>query len=234
MNAAGFGQPATDLTAQVFLAYAAEDGPSTPDGATKTAVQLLCQLLNQAQITYWQCPHPWPPGVDPEVAISRATEACDNFVMVLSPHALADAFCLQGLLFALSLNKRIVPVLVETVPQNHLPEPLQTLSAIDLRTGLRPGEADLTVAGRQLVHHLHHGADYHRAHTRLLMRALQWERQRRDPTLLLEGDELVQYQRWLWQAQGRSQHQPIRLQALYVAESDRRWSRPRGWLRRWL
>ncbi len=239
---AGQDQLVTNLMAQVFLAYAAEDGCSRPGEAIAgpggaDAVEALRQLLIQNQITYRQVPCPWPAAADPEVTISRAVEACDNYVLVLSPYALADEFCLQGLLFALSLNKRIVPVLVETVSSDRLPEPLQTLRAIDLRTGLRTGRADLTVTdgGRQLLYNLRHGADYHRAHTQLLVKALQWERQRRSPTLLLQGADLVQYQRWLGEAQARSHHQPIQLQALYVAESSRHVEgSPLGWLRRWL
>ncbi len=243
-NVAGHRQSATDPTAQVFLAYAIEDGGRTPGDAIAgpggaEVVEALRQLLTQAQITYRQCPYPWPADADPEVIISRSAEACDNYVLVLSPYTLADVFCLQGLLFALSLNKRIVPVLIETISAHHLPEPLQTLETIDLRNRSLP--LAQTDGGRQLLQTLHHAADYHHAHTQLLVRALQWERQQRHPDLLLQGDELAQYQRWLVQANGRSYHRPIQLQILYIAESARH--RPSqgnavalglSWIRRWL
>ncbi|MBD2111183.1 MULTISPECIES: toll/interleukin-1 receptor domain-containing protein [Cyanophyceae] len=243
-NVAGHRQSATDPTAQVFLAYAAEDGCRAPGEAIAgpggaEVVGELRQLLTQTQITYRQCPCPWPADADPEAIISRAAEACDNYVLVLSPYTLADVFCLQGLLFALSLNKRIVPVLIETVSAHHLPEPLQTLETVDLRDRSLP--LTQTDGGRQLLQILHHAADYHHAHTQLLLRALEWERQRRHPDLLLEGDELDQYQRWLVQANGRSHHRPIQLQALYITESARHQASQgsavalgMGWIRRWL
>ncbi|MGG6237012.1 toll/interleukin-1 receptor domain-containing protein [Nodosilinea sp. AN01ver1] len=247
LNAAGEHQPSGGLTAQVFLAYAAEDGPkaarygsvspaATPAAAT---INALSQLLSEAQVAYWECPQPWPKAVDPESAISRAAESCDNYLLVITPRSLADALCLQGLLFAISMHKRIVPVLAETVPANRLPEPLQTLEAIDLRASQPP--LAQTDEGRQLLQTLHHQANHYQTHTQLLVKALHWERQRRDPALLLQGKELAAYQRWLAEANRRSQPQPIQLQTLYVTESNRHWgdrgnvvTQGGGWLKRWL
>lgn len=235
LNVAGHRQRPADLVAQVFLAYAAADEPNLdPENCAcaAAAVRSLRQLLTQANISYWQRPHPWPAdGVEPEVVISRATEACDNYVLVLSPRSLADACCLQGLLFALSMNKRIVPLLAETVPTEYLPEPLQTLEMIHLQA-VSPDRS-----GRQLLQTLSYDAAYHHTHTQLLVKALTWERQLRDPALLLTGNPLDFYQQWLASAQGRSHHRPIQLQMLYVAESARHHSQPSqapGWLRRWL
>lgn len=238
LNVAGDDRRTTDLIAQVFLAYAAEDQPNLDQenfACAAATVRALRQLLTQANISYWQCPYPLPAnGVEAEVVISRATEACDNYVLVLSPRSLADACCLQGLLFALSMNKRIVPLLAETVPTEHLPEPLQTLEMIHLQSA--SPALGLSRGDRQLLQTLHHDADYHRTHTQLLVKALAWERQRHDPALLLTGNPLDFYQRWLALAQGRSHHRPIQLQALYVAESVRHAQAPPGigWLRRWL
>lgn len=248
VNMAGDPQRNPGLTAQVFLAYADEDrardgrgGQDDGLGAVITpdsiAVNALRQLLTTAQIAHWEFPRPWPTAVDPESTMSRATEACDNYLLVLSPRSLVDVYCLQGLLFALSMNKRIVPVLAETVPKSRLPEPLQTLQTIDLRTTTPP--LMQTDPGRRLLQILHHEADYHRAHTQLLVKALHWERHLRDPMLLLQGEELADYQRWLVQANGRSRYQFIQLQALYVAESVRQWgdrddlvAQGIGWLKR--
>ncbi len=239
LDISGHHQRPTDLVAQVFLAYAAADEPNLdPENCACAAatVRALRQLLTQSNISYWQRPYPWPANVaDPEVVISRATEACDNYVLVLSPRSLADAGCLQGLLFALSMNKRIVPLLAETVPPEHLPEPLQTLKMIHLQSAspaLGQARGDL-----QLLHTLGCDADYHRTHTHLLVKALAWERQRREPTLLLTGDQLEFYRRWIALNQGRSHYRPIQLQALYVAESARYHGEPNralGWLRRLL
>ncbi len=239
IHGAGGNQWTADPRAQVFLAYAAAEPWSRQGQAThrSAVVEALRHLLTQAQLSYWEYSYPWSPGVEAEAAISRATEACDSYLLVLSPQSLADTGCLQGLLFALSLNKRIVAVLAETVAPSHLPEPLRNLEAIDLRAISHPlGES---LEGRQILQILTHEADYHQSHTQLLMMALRWERQRRDPALLLKGKALAWYQRWLVGAKLRSRHRPIHLQALYVAESVR-WDEPPAmaeglhWLKRWL
>ncbi|PSR18017.1 hypothetical protein C8255_09655 [filamentous cyanobacterium CCP3] len=247
LTAAGDRQHSTGLTAQVFLAYAAEDSPraarSGPVAAsptpTVTTINALSQLLSEAKIAYWECPQPWPTTVDPESAIARAVESCDNYLLVITPRSLTDALCLQGLLFALSMHKRIVPVLAETVPTDRLPEPLQTLETIDLRASQPP--LAQTAEGHQLLQMLHHQANHYQIHTQLLVKALQWERQRRDSALLLQGKELAAYQRWLAEATRRSRPQPLQLQTLYVAESNRYWgdrgnvvTQGSGWLKRWL
>ncbi len=226
LNIAGYDRRTNDLMAQVFLAYAAEDEPALANencARAAATIGALRQVLTQMNISYWQRPYPWSANIaESEVIIARATEACDSYVLVLSPRSLADACCLQGLLFALSMNKRIVPLLAETVPPERLPEPLQTLEMIDLQgDALALGQ---TAAGRQMLQILGSDADYHRIHTRLLVKALEWERQQRDPALLLQGDRLTWYQNWLAVAQGRSHHRPIQLQALYVAESARQHS----------
>ncbi|MGB5973932.1 MAG: TIR domain-containing protein [Nodosilinea sp.] len=234
----------TYLTAQVFLAYAAEDWPSAEERGQNcaasspavAAIAALRQLLTEAQIAHWEC-QPCRAADDSESVISRAAEACDNYLLVLTPRTLTDALCLQGLLFALSMNKRIVPVLAETVPVACLPEPLQALSMIDLQTTASLGQ---TAEGCQLVQALRHEASYHQAHTQLLVKALQWERQLRDPALLLNRAELASCQLWLEKAKLRSRYRPIQLQTLYVATSARHWNsrgiatQTVGWLKQWL
>ncbi len=201
------------------------------------AVQALRDLLTQSQISFWERPQFWGSTQDAETAIARATETCDNYLLVLSPAALTDDHCLQGLLFALSMNKRIVPVMAEPVALDHLPEPLQALDMIDLQ--VNQGSLIQTPQGRQIVATLHHEAAYHQAHTQLLTKALQWERHQRDPGLLLQGIDLDWYQRWLVGARGRSHHGPIYLQTLYVTESARHSGQPSfsqslDWVKRWL
>lgn len=200
-------------------------------------VTALRHLLTEAQISFWECAHFWGSTQAAETAILRATEACDNYLLVLSPAALTDDCCLQGLLFALSMNKRILPIMAEPVAPDQLPEPLHALAMLDLPTPPQP--LSQTPQGRQIVARLHHEADYHQAHTHLLTRALEWERHQRDPGLLLQGADLVWYQRWLVGAKARSHYGPIYLQNLYVAESARHSEQPSlnqslDWVKRWL
>ena len=204
---------------QVFLAYADED-LALPLGTTPVhAIEAIRQLILEAGLSLWDRGFHRPAETDWETAVSRATEACDNYVFLLSAHAIHNALCLQGLLFALSMNKRIVPVLLHSVAIEHLPDPLRTIPWLDLRQASQPLAA--SPEGQQLLATLRADATYHRTHTRLLVQALQWERQQRHPSGLLPKAALQRYRRWLKAAQERQQYRPIFLQELFVAESIR-------------
>ena len=204
---------------QVFLAYADED-LSLPLGRTSTsAIEAVRQLLLGAGFSVWDRHCHGSAATDLETAVSRATEACDNYIFLLSANAIHNALCLQGLLFALSMNKRIVPILLHSIDVEHLPDPLRTMTWLDLR------QASPTLAssaeGQQLLTTLRADATYHHTHTRLLVQALQWERQQRHPSGLLPKAAIHRYRRWLKAAQARQQYRPIYLQELFLAESIR-------------
>jgi hypothetical protein len=219
-------------TAQVFLSYSVADLamplPSDAPGAASTlpVVRAVQQLLIEGGFTVWDCQQLHVPDIPEDVAVSRSIEACDNLVVFLSPRAISQTLCLQGLLFALSMNKRIIPVVLETIDPDQLPTQLQVLPVIDLRCAAAP--LAQTPAGQQLVQTLVHEAAYHQAHTQLLMQALRWERQHRNPCLLMRGDCLKQYRQWLDAAQGHAQYPPIRVQALLI-ETSQTYRQPLGW-----
>lgn len=236
-----------ETSATVCLAYAEGDRTVslTPNGFP--AIEALRQLLLQGGFVLWDRHYDCAStdSAEMDATLSRAIEACDNYVIVLSPQAISDVVCLEGLLFALSMNKRIVSILLAPVESDHLPEPLQGLAWVDLRSATPP--LVQSVPGRQLLQRLRHQADYHRTHTRLLAAALQWERQDRHPSALLPTQTGQAYQRWLHQAQEQPrQYRPLQLQHNFVAESLRQahpealvgstaGQRPaKTWLQRWL
>ena len=64
------------------------------------------------------------------LAIRSAIESSDAFLFVISPAAVASRFCEQEVDYADSLNKRLVPVLRDRVPDEELPEPIRERSWI--------------------------------------------------------------------------------------------------------
>ena len=217
-GAAAYACP--DVSAQVFLSYAIADQhvQLTPAASGSSVAMSLSgavhQHLLEAGLTVFDCRQ--LPGVDDseEVALSRAIEACDSLVVLLSPRSIRQTLCLQGLLFALSLNKPIVPVLIDAVEPDQLPIPLQRLPCIDLQTAAAP--LAKTPAGQQLVEALTHDARYRRAHKLLLVQSLRWERQYRNPCLLLRSTCLNQYSRWLDAAHRHPRYPALRLQRLFI------------------
>lgn len=136
------------------------------------------------------------------VAIERA----DGFVFVISPAATKSPFCRQEVDHAVALGKRIVPVLHRRVPDDALPPGIRERQWV-------PAGDD---AADRVVRALDADHDHVRRHTRLLLRAKEWEDSGRSTALLPRGDELAQAETWLASSVGRDPA-PSELHAAWVA-----------------
>jgi WD40 repeat protein len=141
-------------------------------------------------------------------ALKRAIERSDAFVFVISPDSVASDFCDQEVKHASDLNKRIVPVALRPVPDEQLPDEIRYRSwiAADSATA-PPTERVLTAIDTDL--------DWEQRHTRLTVRALEWDGSRRDRSFLLRGSDLAGAERWLTEGAGK-QPGPTALEQEYV------------------
>ncbi len=218
---------ADDQLAQVYLCYADEDSDMkeairrqldrmTPSqtGSFSNGVR---QLLRRAGFTVWDRQQDLAAGDRIREAIARGIERADNFVFLMSPTSLQSSYCMEELNYALSLHKRIVPVLVKTIDAATAPAALDNVKLIDLRD--TETAAPLHAGSRQLIATLRHDTAYFRDHKRLLVQALKWERQRHNPSVLLRGAERRYYEGWIKAARQRAHYPPIDLQVTFVTES---------------
>jgi WD40 repeat protein len=199
-----------NLMTQVFLAHAEEDS----------------QVMDRIRKSLWrECFTVWTNKTDIQTgeafedAIERGIEQADNVVYLLSPDSLNSQYCQQELKYALSLNKRIIPLLVRETPPERMPPLLRGLQYIDLTDNVR--EEDYQLDESQLLKILRQDAGYYNEHKVLLTKALKWERQHRNPSILLRGYNLDHAQAWLKVANSRKQHPPTALQEEFIAESLR-------------
>ena len=202
---------ANNLMAQVFLCHAEED---------KALSERICRTLMREGITTWTHHDDIEVGSDFQAAMERGMEAADNVVFLLSPHALASSYCQQELDHALSLHKRIIPMLADAVSPEEMPPSLRMLQYIDLT------DNSLTADGYQqdannLLRILRQDAAYYNEHKILLTKALKWDRQQRNPCILLRGYELQHALAWLKLTTQYPAHGPIPLQVEFIAESER-------------
>ena len=201
---------ANDLMTHVFLSYAEEDKP---------IMKQVQRSLRRAGFTVWTNTTDIQTGVAFQQAIDRGIEEADNLVYLLSPNSVKSEYCQAELDYALSLNKRVIPLLAKETEPTQIPAPLQKLQYIDLTDNAV--ETDYQQDESQLLRILRQEAPYYEAHKVLLAKALKWERQKRNPCILLRGYNLRQYETWLKVAKQRNQHWPTPLQAEFVAESLR-------------
>ena len=152
--------------------------------------------------------------VFPEV-LRRAIESSDGFVFVISPDAVLSAFCQEEIEHAAHLNKRLIPLAYRRVPDEELPEEVRFRNWIPVAEGR---EFEATV--ERLATALDTDLGWERQHTRMTVRALEWEQSGRDRSFLLRGAELRSAEAWLASGAGKDPG-PTTLEADYVAAARR-------------
>ncbi|MFB2881602.1 toll/interleukin-1 receptor domain-containing protein, partial [Floridanema aerugineum] len=199
---------ANNLMTQVFLSYADEDRPT---------MEQIRNSLRRESITVWTNKTDIQTGEAFDEAIKRGIEQADNLVFLLSPDAVKSNYCQRELDLAVSLNKRIIPVLVSQTDPDQVPIALHTLQYINLTNNVK--EDDYLLNESQLLKILHEDAAYYNEHKVLLTKALKWKRQNENPSILLRGYNLRSAETWLKVAQKRTQHRPIELQEEFITQS---------------
>jgi hypothetical protein len=125
-------------------------------------------------------------------ALRRAIESSDAFAFVISPDAVKSSFCVEEIEHAASLNKRIVPLALRPVPDESLPQEVRFRNWIPA-----DGDGEIKGVAERLVKALDTDLEWEREHSRLTVRALEWERSDRDRSALLRGSELRNAEAWL-------------------------------------
>lgn len=156
--------------------------------------------------------------------IQDGIETADNFVLLVSPNSIASPICQLEISYARSLNKRIIPVLIAETDERVAFANLVTRDLNELQRALLGSDDVLLIARdnwkvlsgiqwidftrdtfdagvQSLTHALDLDLEYVSEHTRLLVRAKDWDRHGRRPSLMLTGIDLLQAEAWLTQAE---------------------------------
>ncbi|SDC67039.1 WD40 repeat [Cupriavidus sp. YR651] len=155
-----------------------------------------------------------PPTADWMNEIHAAIDAAEAVAFVLSPDSIKSAVCLQELEHALAQNKRLIPLVCQEVNPGETPPALARLNWVFF-TG-----DDFDKALQTLLSAVDTDLDWVKAHTRLLVRAAEWDRKAREPSLALRGADLKAAEQWLTEGPTKSPP-PTELQTRYVIESRR-------------
>src|ERR1700690_1984158 len=147
-------------------------------------------------------------------AIKRAIEQSDAFVFVITPASVASPYCEHEVEYAREMAKRIVPVLRDPVADTELPVEIRDRNWIPF-TDDAQFDASLT----RLVGALDTDLEAARAHTRWLVKALEWDGEGREKSFLLRGSELGSAEGWLASSPEDADPAPTPLQREYVLAS---------------
>ncbi len=147
-------------------------------------------------------------------AIKRAIEQSDAFLFVITPDAVSSAYCENEVEYARDLQKRIVPVLRELVRDSELPAEIRNRNWIPFT---EDAEFDHSMA--RLVSALDTDLEANKAHTRWLVKALEWSSEGQDKSFLLRGSELKSAEEWLAASPEDADPAPTQLQREYLLAS---------------
>lgn len=146
-------------------------------------------------------------------AIEAGIEGADTFVFIISPDSCKSEVCKQEIEYALKHNKRLVPIVHREVADASVHPALSSHNWLFMRA-----EDDFEKALELFFRALDTNLVYVRNHTRLLVRALDWEREKRDDSLLLRGKDLVASEKWLQEGIDKTPA-PTDLQVEYIKAS---------------
>jgi WD40 repeat protein len=147
-------------------------------------------------------------------AIKRAIESSDAFLFVITPDSVGSAYCDHEVEYARQMQKRIVPVLREPVPDSELPAEIRDRNWIPFTD-----DASFDPSMGRLVTALDTDLEATKAHTRWLVKALEWDKEGRDNSFLLRGLELKAAEEWLASRPEDADPTPTTLQREYLLAS---------------
>ena len=192
--------------ADVFISYSRRDGEF---------VRRLYEALNANGRTCWVDWEGIPPSAKWMDEVRAAIDSSQAFVFVISPDSIASEICREELDHAAETNKRIIPIVSRDVADaSAVPEAATVRNWLFFREG-----DDFQAALATLERTLDTDPDWARVHTRLLVRAVEWDAAGRDPSFALRGRDLTDAERWLTEADQRKDPQPTRLHTEYIVAS---------------
>lgn len=199
---------ANNLMTQVFLSYSEKE---------RAFMEKLAKTLRRESFTVWTNKTDIHSGEDFVEAIYRGIEEADNVVYLMSEASLQSPYCQQELTHALSQEKRIIPLLIQDVDIEQIPPELRFLQFINFTD--HEEEDKYRAAAAKLIKVLYQDAAYYEQHKIILSKTLKWERQKRNPSILLRSYDLRKAEAWLKVAKQRTQHPPTPWQEEFILES---------------
>lgn len=201
-------QNAENLMTRVFLTHVEKDRP---------IYDFIRKALMRQGFTVWRNQTDYSHDDESQEAVNRGIEAADNLLVLISQASLGSEVCQREIAYALSLNKRVIGLLADALPLEHMSSELRSLQLFDVSGSL--DEMHARNALSRLITLLYEDAPYYEQHKVLLTRALKWQMQNKNPSILLRGHNLRQAEAWFKVAQGRSQHPPTTLQVDFIQTS---------------
>jgi hypothetical protein len=193
--------------ASVFISFARQD---------KEFVASVRDSLRVDERQLWVDMEDIPPSADWLDIIHKKIEHYDAFLFVLSADSIKSELCNWEVDHAVKNGKRIIPIVCNEVDYRDVRKELASLNWIFFRPDGSEFEQAMKLLLRQLDADLRH-AQYH---TKILRRAIQWEKQDFEKSLLLKREDLQRAQHWLSASALGKQPKPTTLHLSFITASE--------------
>ena len=187
----------------VFISYSRKD---------QAFVKKLFDALTDQKRETWVDWEGIPPTAEWLAEVYAAIDAANAFIYVISPDSTSSEICQLELKHAINQNKRLIPVLLKEVDPGKLHEQVSKIN------WLRMDEDNVYSSLNNLLAALDTDLDWVKDHTRLTVRASEWDQHDRDDSRLFRGKNLESAEQWFAAAPDKSLD-PTSLQSLYITAS---------------
>jgi hypothetical protein len=187
----------------------------TSDKEDRDWVAVIHKALQRYGATTWTYQTDFRIGTNYEQASKQGIEEADNFIIVISNKLTIYDDAIKELNYALSLNKRILPIVIEEIDRYNLPASLREMQLINLIGK----ENDREAIADALFSWLDDEKAYYQQHKIILTQAIKWEHQQKNPSILLQGYRLENAQTWLKINQNRRNQPPTAKQVKFIEAS---------------
>ena len=189
---------------EVFISYSRRD---------KVFTQKLFEALKAANRTVWADWDSIPAASDWEAEIKEGIEQSETVLFVLSSEWLKSNECRKELEYALKMGKRLIPILYLMVDPKDVPPELGKINWVYMRE-----TDDFDRAFQTLCAAMDTDLEWVKMHTRLQVRAVEWDKKKRDNSFALHGKDLLDGEQFIAQSGGKSP-EPTSLQGEYIVAS---------------
>jgi hypothetical protein len=168
----------------VFISYSRKD---------KEFVQTLHNALNKINREAWLDWEDIPLTAEWWQEIQRGIEATETFIFIITANSVASAVCRDEIEYAIKLHKRLVPIVRDdSFDKSQIHPALSKYNWLFFRSTDNFDEAFLS-----LIKALDTDLEHVRAHTRILIWAIQWDNKERSNDLILRGRDFEDATIWL-------------------------------------
>ena len=200
----------------IFISYGRGNENSK---GSKTFSTKLYEQLEAIGFDVWLDNQDIPHAVDFQKEINEGIKSSDNFVFIISPHAVASLYCLQEIQLAVELNKRIIPLLHVEPDAELLEESLHPIIK-KLNWIYFNEETNFEKSFEQLKEALKIDQAYLAKHTEYTTKAVNWRENNRNNDLFLWGSALKTAEKWLKNAkENKLDPAPSNIQQEYISKS---------------